>query len=104
MDQTSITELLNRAGSDKGRWYKGMYDVLLQPYRYAIDCMIEIGIGTPAVMAGYCSEDYRVGASLRCWRDFLPNAQVFGLDIDPNAQLTTEEPRIRTYQCDSTDS
>jgi len=66
----SIKQLLDRSGSDKGKWYGGMYEVLLQPSRYAIKSLIEIGIGTfipnaPSSMVGYASEDYRPGGSLR---------------------------------------
>jgi hypothetical protein len=42
----SIKQLLDRSGNDKGKWYGGMYAVLLQPSRHAIKSVIEIGIGT----------------------------------------------------------
>jgi hypothetical protein len=99
----SITQLLARSGSDKGKWYGGMYDILLQPIQNSIRSLVEIGVGTPALMAGYCSENYRTGGSLRAWREFLPNAQIYGLDVNHEAQLKGE-PRITTYLCDSTDS
>jgi hypothetical protein len=103
MKTLSISELLTRSGSDKAKWYGGLYDVLLQPNQKVIKSLIEIGIGTPVSMAGYCSEDYRAGGSLRAWRDFLPNAQIHGLDVDPDAQVT-DEPRITTYLCDTTNT
>jgi hypothetical protein len=104
----SIKQLLEHSGSDKGKWYGGLYEVLLQPIRHAVKSLVEIGIGTlipdaPSSMVGYASADYRPGGSLRAWRDFLPNAQIHGLDIAPDTQFT-DEPRIATHVCDSTNS
>jgi hypothetical protein len=104
----SIGELLEREGSDKGKLYAGLYDVLLPPHRQTIRCVVEIGIGTlvpgaVSSMAGYAPEHYRPGDSLRAWRNFLPQAEVYGLDAAPGTQFS-DEPRIHTYLCDSTDS
>jgi hypothetical protein len=104
----SIKELFDREGSDKGKWYGGLYDVLLQPQRQTIRCVVEIGIGTllqdaVSSMVGYAADHYRPGGSLRAWRNFLPQAEVYGLDIAPDTQFS-DEPRIHTYLCDSTDS
>jgi hypothetical protein len=41
------------------------------------------------------------GASLRVWRDFFPNAQVIGIDIDEKTMFKDE--RINTYVVDQTD-
>ena len=38
------------------------------------------------------------GASLYMWRDFFPNAQIYGADIRPETMF--EDERIRTYVCD----
>jgi SAM-dependent methyltransferase len=40
------------------------------------------------------------GDSLRAFRDFCPNAQIFGADID--RRVLFEEDRIRTYYVDQT--
>ena len=37
------------------------------------------------------------GASLRMWRDFFPNAQIYGADIQTRALL--KEDRIETFYC-----
>ena len=104
----SIRELLDREGSDKGKLYGGLYDVLLQPHRQTIRCVVEIGIGTllpeaVSSMVGYAAEHYRPGGSLRAWRNFLPKAEIYGLDVAPDTQFS-DEPRIHTYLCDSTDA
>jgi cephalosporin hydroxylase len=100
-----LTELLDRQGSDKGKWYGGLYDVLLYPSRETIRCVIEIGIGTmipaaPSSMVGWGAENYRPGGSLRAWRDFLPAAEIHGVDVAPDTQFS-DEPRIHTHLCDS---
>lgn len=103
----SVKDFLDREGSDKGTWYGGLYDVLLQPYRQSIRCVIEIGIGTlipdaPSSMVGWAADWYRPGGSLRAWRDFLPYAEIHGVDVAPDTQFTDD--RIHTYLCDSSDS
>jgi hypothetical protein len=44
----------------------------------------------------------RPGASLRVWRDYFPNAQIFGADIDRRSLFNEE--RIRTFYVDQTKS
>jgi hypothetical protein len=41
------------------------------------------------------------GASLRAFRDFLPNAQIYGADVD--RRILFQEDRIRTFFVDQTD-
>lgn len=57
--------------------------------------LLEIGIGTPVTMT---YRDYLAGASLRMWAEFLPEAEIFGLDIDGLALIN--EGRIHSLQCD----
>jgi hypothetical protein len=44
--------------------------------------------------------DGKPGASLRGWREYFPNAAVFGADIDRD--ILFEEERIKTFFCDQT--
>lgn len=46
------------------------------------------------------SENGSPGASLRVWRDFFPNAQIYGGDIDDTILFTEE--RIKTFKLDQT--
>jgi hypothetical protein len=39
------------------------------------------------------------GSSLRMWRDFFPEAEIFGLDI--NTSCLISEDRIHSYYCDA---
>jgi hypothetical protein len=64
--------------------------------------LFEIGLGTNMVdvvsnmgIAGH------PGASLRAFRDFLPNASIYGADVD--RRVLFEEERIKTFHVDQTD-
>jgi SAM-dependent methyltransferase len=107
--------LLEHHGSDKtnfdgalekwgwaGHHYATTYSLLFQHRRRSIRRVFEVGIGTtderfPANMTSIGSP----GASLRAWRDFFPNAEIFGGDIDSNSLF--QEPGISTFFCDQTD-
>jgi cephalosporin hydroxylase len=59
--------------------------------------------GAPSSMVGFAPEGYKPGASLRAWREFFPNATIYGVDIQPDTQFSDEE-RIVTMLCDTSDS
>jgi hypothetical protein len=42
------------------------------------------------------------GASLRMWRDYFPEAEIVGFDIEPGYMVNGEE-RIQTFLCNGTD-
>ena len=104
--------LCDKYGTDKGElnavshpypWpshnYGNFYDFLFRSSRQNIKKILECGIGTnnekiPCSMG----ENGLPGASLRVWRDFFPNAEVIGVDIDDN--ILFDEYRIKTYKCD----
>lgn len=78
--------------------YTPVYYELLKDKRESIKKVLEIGIGTIWSMKHI--KDYTVGASHKMWRDFFPNAQIYGIDIDP--KVIFQEERIETYLMDST--
>jgi hypothetical protein len=100
-----LAQLFNHYGSDKDRnGYAQLYHVLLSPQRAHVKVFLEIGIGTmlPGVhssMQGYALEGYAPGGSLRAWRDWFPEAQILGCDVQSDTQFA--EPRIRTCLCNS---
>jgi hypothetical protein len=105
---TEIGRLLDGAGSDKGRWYGQLYDLLLEPMRDSVRCLIEVGIGTmiptaPSSMVDWSGKNYRPGGSLRVWRDYLPLAEIHGIDPAPDTTIL-DEPRISTHRFDSRDA
>jgi SAM-dependent methyltransferase len=107
----SLTEIMNKYGSDKGNGYHNYteyYGEIFTPFRYKSINLLEIGIGTinpsiPSSMNGSKIErNYQPGSSLRGWREFFPNAQIFGCDIDTDILFTDE--RIDTFYIDQTNS
>jgi len=90
-----LEKLFNLYGSDKsfGHDYHKVYGQLLE--RKKVKKVLEIGIGS---VDSSIPSNIRGGgkprASLRAFRDFYPEASVFGLDIDP--KLVFEEERIQT--------
>ncbi len=110
---TLLASLCDKYGSDKGElspdnnpypWhshtYTDYYTLLFYKHRESIQNVFECGIGTnnPALKSNSAARN--PGASLRVWRDFFPNAEVVGVDIDKN--ILFEEERIKTYWIDQT--
>ena len=72
-----------------------------------VKAVLEIGIGTMisgvhSSMVGFAQEGYKPGGSLRAWRDFFPNATIYGMDVQPDTQFN-DEKRIVTFLCNSID-
>lgn len=91
--ETPLCHLMGRYGSDKGNAantarhdYTRYYHELFAPHRQTVTRLFELGIFQ--------------GASLRAWRDYFPNAQIYGADINPSCMFS--EDRIRTILCDET--
>ncbi len=100
-----LSELFNKYGSDKDRnGYTPMYHSILKHMQNNPVDVLEIGIGTmiPGVMSsmvGYALPGYAPGGSLRAWRDFFPNGNIMGADVQPDTQFS--EDRITTVLADS---
>ena len=90
---------LENHGSDKVRHgYHRLYAELLSP-REDIKRILEIGMGTNNEdTVSHMTTNGRPGASLRAFRDFCPQAEIFGADID--SRILFEEERVKTYQVD----
>jgi hypothetical protein len=107
-DATCLATLFATHGSDKDvNGYSALYNALFLPLKYAPVKLLEIGVGTmvsgaPSSMKGYMDDSYRPGASLRAWRDFFPNGDVHGMDVQPDCQISEE--RLQTHLYDSTDA
>ena len=110
-----LAQLCDKYGSDKGElqssghpypWpshnYTDYYSRLFGHCRPAIKTVFECGLGTNnPKLASSMGVNGRPGASLRVWRDYFPNAMVYGADID--RAILFEEDRIKTFfvdQCD----
>lgn len=107
----SLTALANRHGSDKGTsgpsntWsahnYTDLYEAYLSGLRTLPIRLLEIGLGVDGphwrslIQHGRNSAG---GASLKMWKDYFPNASIYGLDINPAEYL--DDDRARTYVAD----
>jgi hypothetical protein len=95
---------LDSHGSDKANSlhnYHLFYASILKN-RDAVKAMLEIGLGTNnADVVSNMSADGKPGASLRAFRDYLPNAKIYGADID--RRILFQEERIWTFFVDQTD-
>jgi hypothetical protein len=93
---------LDEQGSDKAGWhlYHYAYGRMLRD-RAAIRAVCEIGLGTNNTdIVSNMGPQGRPGASLRAFRDFLPNAMIYGGDVDH--RVLFQENRIVTTWVDQT--
>ena len=82
-DALRLNQLFKEYGSDKstGHNYHLVYASLINPV--SVRKILEIGLGTgDSKLASNMGVHAIPGASLRAFRDFYPNAQVIGLEID----------------------
>ena len=95
--------LFNKFGSDKstGHNYHHLYGEILKN-KDDISCVLEIGLGTNNVdVVSNMGTRGIPGASLRAFREYLPNATIFGADVDKT--ILFQDDRIQTYFVDQTD-
>lgn len=106
---TELCKIAYKYGSDKcpqlKHAYTPFYYGLLKNRRRSIKKVLELGIGhyrnmqqVEMIYDPGLKRYYHRGASLKMWRDFFPNAQIYGADIVPEAIFEGE--RIKTYLCD----
>jgi hypothetical protein len=113
MTATPLCEIMDRNGSDKGKpniyhaWhnYTTFYYSIFNPIKNEKLRIFELGLGSknhniPSNMAG--ATTCKPGGSLYGWKEFFPNAMVYGADIDTD--IIFEEERIKTYYCDQTNA
>lgn len=102
-----LTDLMNLHGSDKGgknnhHNYSDYYSELFYNNKNNIKNFLEIGLGSNNTnIPSNMGSDGIPLASLRAWRDFFKNANIFGADIDKN--ILKNEDRIKTFYVDQTD-
>ena len=110
-----LAALCDLHGSDKGSlresghaypWrphtYAAYYSRLFSHCRPHVRRVFECGLGTNnTALPSNMGPAGRPGASLRVWRDYFPNAEIVGADIDRD--ILFQEPRIATWHVDQTD-
>jgi 8-demethyl-8-alpha-L-rhamnosyltetracenomycin-C 2'-O-methyltransferase len=87
---SNIFDLVDDSMTDKNTThsYLGLYDDLLKDRRESARNVLEVGIG-----------DFgeKNGGSIKLWKDYFPNATVYGLDILPIDRVMDElleDPRV----------
>jgi hypothetical protein len=112
LDYTKPTELcllMGKYGSDKGSenisqsWhnYTVVYNKLFKERKNENLNIFELGLGTNNVkIPSNMSVNEKPGASLFGWREYFPNSNIYGADI--NKQILFKEERIKTFFCDQT--
>lgn len=105
---TPLCEIMAKHGSDKGppqkHSYTRVYHELFENMRNEKLRVFELGLGTtysdiPSNMSSM-PKSYRPGASLRGWKEYFPNSQIYGADVDKRVLFSEE--RISTSYCDQT--
>ena len=71
------TDKTNKDHSYKGVTYLDIYHRYMSSKRLEVKTFIEIGV--------------KNGASLRMWKDYFPNATIYGIDIDPRCKQFAED-------------
>ena len=104
--KTPLCSLFLRYRSDKCpqifHSYSEHYHELLNERRDRYRTVVEIGVGSAELMSVIVGDGYVTGASLKAWKDYFPNAVVFGLDNDPGVLF--EDERIHCLLTDQSDS
>jgi hypothetical protein len=96
--------LFDQYGSDKAgkHDYHLIYGAVLSK-KLAIENILEVGMGTNNLdVASNMGKLGKPGASLRAFRNFCVNAEIYGADIDK--RILFSEERIKTFYLDQTDS
>jgi len=101
-----LTNLMNYYGSDKGgknndHNYASYYSKIFFNRKNKIKNFLEIGLGTnnQNLVSNMGPKGVPL-ASLRAWRDYFVNANIYGADIDKN--ILKNEHKIETYYVDQT--
>lgn len=99
LDTLSSNYALDKNISTKCHNYIPGYTKLFEPIRNTVNNVLEIGIGSVenGQMSGVLHLGYKTGNSLRCWRDYFPNAIIHGIDL---YQHELNENRVKTYVAD----
>jgi hypothetical protein len=114
--KNELARLCDYHGSDKGEvqtlghpyphpshTYTDYYSRIFAQSRNSVLKVFECGLGTnnPAIPSSMGVHG-KPGASLRVWRDYFPNAAIWGADIDEESLF--QEDRIRTHYVDQLNS
>ena len=103
LDDLARSYILDKSVSTHNHNYIPGYESLFIDIRSSVKNVLEIGIGSleNGQMGGpdgpLASLGYKTGNSLRCWRDYFHNANIYGIDI---FEHNLNEERITTFKAD----
>lgn len=104
MIKTELCEVMQKNGSDKcSNWhnYTETYFTLFSKYQNDKINIFELGLGSNNLdVPSNMGKNYKPGASVRGWRDFFKNANIYGADVDE--RILFDEERINTFYVDQT--
>lgn len=93
---------MNDRGSDKGSgWhnYTIFYQEIFKEKRLDELNIFEVGLGTNNTsIPSNMGPEGKPGASLKGWKEYFSNSNIYGADIDKD--ILFEEERIKTFYCD----
>jgi len=103
---TPLCKIAFQYGTDKCpqlvHFYTQFYYELFKDRRETVKKVMELGIGhyrkmkfLDKIFDPRLNRNYERGASLKMWRDFFPNAQIYGIDNEPECMF--EDERIKTF-------
>lgn len=104
----NLTDLMNAYGSDKGGFNKDhnfsdYYSTIFFDKKESFKNILEVGLGTNNInVPSNMGLEGKPLASLRAWRDYFLNANIYGADID--RKILKDEDRIKTYYVDQTNT
>ena len=103
-NKTELCQIMTFFGSDKGRgWhnYTTFYNFIFKDLQEKVQNVFELGLGTnnPKILSNMGGGGSPCG-SLKGWREYFKNANVYGADIDRD--ILIQNHRIKTYYCDQT--
>jgi hypothetical protein len=101
-----LTEIMKKYGNERSSGhhnYTNYYSKIFDSIREKNMNILEVGIGSinpsiPSNMSG--SKNYVPGSSLKAWREYFPNSNIYGCDIDRDILVNSE--RINTFFLDQT--
>mgnify|MGYP000023438335 CR=1 FL=1 len=103
-----LENLFDKYGSDKGssnkdHFYASYYHEIFNKKKEEIKLIFECGIGTTDInLHSNMGVNGTPGASLRVYRDYFKNAQIYAGDIDKKILFSSD--RINTYYVDQLDA
>lgn len=102
--KTELCNIMSKYGSDKGQGphnYTIYYDKIFKSIKNESINLFELGLGTNNLdVKSNMGPNGKPGASLRGWKEYFINSNIYGADIDK--RILFEEDGIKTFHCDQT--